>query len=317
MPTGTIGEELRALRASRGNRPTKASASAPLRTGGAGEEAAPSQFGQLLESLLLDVPKGMLKGAGETAAGIGRLAHAVPGVKQAQNAISKGVMTMPIPGLSKMPGVDPEQVYKTGNTDLGLDSASGGESVGKFIEQILELAVPSAKLGRAADGAASASKWAGALPWKRGVRHAGTAASVASEAGLAGLQADLHGKDAGTSAVLGGTAGLLAGTSPGTGLARGVMSKTTRLLAPLLAGAATGSFLGPAVGIGTVMAAQPIVRSLSRRSLDKVGKSGGIELAQALNKFLPAAARTTAAATTAIRPRRLKAGEEVYLPAGR
>lgn len=163
-----------------------------------------------------DVATGFAKGAADTAVGLGRLVHKIPGVSEGVDKLYD---------MAGVPGMDSAQAFEGQNaeTGLGLDATNTAQKVGKFIEQGAEYAIPVGGAEKAAAGIAAriAPNATGAaarvLPK--------VAANAAASAGVAAA----HGDDMSTAAMLGGAIPVVGAVAGGVANAsKGAASRFVR-----------------------------------------------------------------------------------------
>lgn len=126
MPQGSIGEELRALRAQRGGR--------PLVVGGGHEPVVTPPLTSRRRSTvdtLIDVGRGVAKGAGQTAFNLGNLVHKTPLL---------GDLTDILARIAGSEDTSPDAAFA--QTPDVLEAKSGAERFGKGVEQVGEFLLP-------------------------------------------------------------------------------------------------------------------------------------------------------------------------------
>jgi hypothetical protein len=135
MPTGQIGDELRALRAQRGGRPLvpagpPGSVPSPPQANGEPPPPEEEEGGSVLGSLA-GFGKGVAKQAGETAFDLGNLVHKTPLLGQLTDALAKAVGPQ---------GTDPSAAFSRPPDEL--KASTGAEELGKTAAQVGEFFIP-------------------------------------------------------------------------------------------------------------------------------------------------------------------------------
>lgn len=310
MPTGTIGEELRALRAQTGGRmPVSNSGAAAPAPAQANPQGKP-------RSTVKDFGTGIVKGMGDTAINLGEMVHSIPGI---------GDLTDKLSTMIGPEGTNPETAF-TGARGY-TKPESGAESAGKTVEQIAEFFTPVKGTGIAkietlpiAMRKGLIAKLASMIPnnaspeMMKLLNKAGTyTGRVAGDAGTSAAVSLAHGADEGEAersgliaglgpAVLGPVAG--AAGKAGTKFAGSPMGRQILPYMAALGTSAAGNFSSGGLGAG--LGAFGLTRMMARRLLDAqhitptVARNAG----RAAQSGAETGMRLTAAGTDTTIPRR-------------
>lgn len=310
MPQGTIGEELRALRAQTAGR-------VPVANSGELPAPDPQASQGLRRSKIKALGTGMLKGAGDTAINLGELVHSIPGI---------GDLTDKLATMVGPEGTNPETAFGAAPGAF-TKPESGAESAGKTIEQIAEFFTPVKGTGLAkievlpsAVRKGLITKLVSMIPNSAGPdamklmnKLATYTGRVAGDAGTSAAVSVAHGADEGEAE----RAGLMASLGPAVlgpaanatakGATKFAGSPMGRQILPYMTAlgtSAAGNFSG--AGLGAGLGAFGLTRMLARRLLDAqhITPRVAVKAGRAAQAGVETGTRLTAAGTDTLMPRR-------------